>query len=303
MDKQSVRIGIDQLYIAKVLVDTVAALTYDTPIRLIGISEAVVTKTNSSKSVYSDDVAQEVIAQPGETTVAIKMDGLSALIEAAVLGSTYTAANGLYEEGMGESPPSYAMGYRSKKANGYYKYTWFLKGSFAPSSETAQSVTAEVSPQIDAYTFTAIKPIHYGGLTTGLRRNFHSDDANCPAGLTDTLLIVPETGWFSAPEYAPAAPGTAIADLAGIAGATNGSINLSFTAPAGCLSAKAQYKDPVQTVWTDATTTDPILAASTTAVITGLTPANTYDVRLVVIGGTKSGISNVDEDVVAKTGA
>lgn len=302
MDKQSVRIGIDQLFIALVSVDTLSALTYAATQRLMGVSEAVVAKSGTKKPVYSDDMPQETINQDGETTVTFKMDGLSGIIEAMVLGSAYSAANGLHEEGLGEVAPYLALGYRSKKANGFYKYTWFLKGTISKGGDTSQTVAAEITPQVDTYIFSAIKPTYYSGQTKGLRRNFSSDDANCPAGLTDTLLIVPETGWFSSPLYSPAAPGTAIADLSGATGDVAGEIDLTFTAPAGCLSAKAQIKDPISSVWADATTAAAIVAASTTAVITGLTPGNLYDVRLVVIGGTKSGISNVDEDVEAFAG-
>lgn len=300
MDKQSVRISVDQLYYALVTADTALTLTYGTPVKLPGVTEVNVEKTSTKVPHYSDGVPSEVISQDGETRVTFMHDGLSSLVKAAVLGTTYTAGTGLYQEGFGEVAPAIALGYRSEKANGYYKYTWFLKGYLSKTSDVSQTIAASVTAQTDSYVFLAVKPKYYENVSYGLKQSYHSDDENAPSGLTDALLIVPETGWFSTPLYTPVAPGTALADVAGATGAgAAGTMALTFTAPSGATSVYVQVKDPISLVWQTATTSAAITAASTSATVTGLTAGNTYDVRLVVIGGTKAGISNVDEDVVA----
>lgn len=299
MDKQSVRIGVDKAYWTPITVDSAAALTYGTPIELKGLTEVIVTKNSTKLVHYSDDAPSETISQDGEVSVAFKLDGLSSEVKAAILGTTYSSGTGLYQEGLGEVSPYGALSYRSKKASGYYKYTTFLKGAISKNGDTSTTLGSTVTVQTDSYTYMAIKPVYYSNVAYGIKQSFHSDDENCPTGLTDALLIVPETGWFSSPLYVPVAPGTALSDVAGVSGASAGYIALSFSAPTGATSVYAQVKDPIDTTWMRASTVAAITAVSTSAVITGLTPGNTYDVRLVVIGGTKAGISNVDEDVVA----
>jgi phi13 family phage major tail protein len=300
MEKESVRIGVDQLYYAKITADTVAALTYGAPVPLKGLNEVVVTRNSTKLIHYSDNMPSELIPQDGETTVQVNLDGLSSAVKADILGTTYSASTGLYQEGNGEVAPYIALGYRSKKGNGFYKYTWFLKGQISKANATDQTIGATVPVQTSQHVFTAIKPIYYANSKFGIKNSYQSDDANAPSGLTDALLIVPETGFFSSPLYVPAAPGTAIADLAGTAGAgAAGTIALTFGAPTGCTGAFVQVKDPMSSIWINAATVAAITAASTTATITGLTASNKYDVRLVVQGGTKNGISNTAANVAA----
>ena len=299
MEKQSKRISVDKLCVALVTADTSAVLTHDTPIELKGVTDVTVAKNSSKLLTWSDGTPDEPISQDGITTVTFVHDGLTSMLNAYITGASYDAATGLHKEGIGEVSPALALGYRSQKANGFYKYTWFYKGYIAKPDEANSTYSDSLTPQLDTYVFTAVKPIFLQDDPNGLKQSYFSDDENAPAGLTDTLLIVPETGWFSDPQYTPVAPGTALADVAGVSGASAGYIALTFTAPAGATSIYAQVKDPVGSVWMTVDTVAAITAASTSAVITGLTPGNTYDVRLVVIGGTKAGISNVDEDVVA----
>lgn len=300
MDKQSVRIGVDMLYYAKVTVDSALALTYGTPVALKGVTEVVVTNNSAKVMHYSDDGPSEVIAQDGEITVAFQHDGLTAAVKKDILGTDYSATTGLYREGVGETANYIALGYRSKKANGHYRYTWFLKGQVSKSGETNQTLQGTVTPQQDAYTFYSVKPVHYAGQSYGIKNSLDSDDAAIPSGLTAALLAVPETGWFSNPLYTPVAPGTAISDLAGATGSgAAGTMALTFSAPTGATEVYVQVKDPIAGEWVRAATSSAITAASTSATVTGLTAGNTYDVRLVVIGGTKNGFSNTDEDVVA----
>jgi phi13 family phage major tail protein len=300
MEKQSVRISVDMLYYARVLVDSSAALTYDTPVALKGVTEVTVTNNSAKVPHWSDGGPSEIISQDGDITVAFSHDGLTAAVKKDILGTDYSSSTGLYREGVGETSNYIALGYRSKKGNGEYRYTWFLKGQVSKSGETNQTFNGTVTPQQDSYTFFAVKPIYYAAQTYGIKNSVDSDDAAIPSGLTAALLAVPETGWFSNPLYTPVAPGTVISDLAGATGSgAAGTMALTFSAPTGATSVYAQVKDPIANEWIRATTSAAITAASTSATITGLTPGNTYDVRLVVIGGTKNGFSNVDEDVVA----
>ncbi len=301
MEKQSVRISVDMLYIAEVLVDSASELIYDTPEAIKGVGAVDVSYNSSKVPHWSDGVPSEIIGQDGVTTVAINLDGLSARMKAKVLGTDYSTSNGMYREGIGENGKYIAVGYRAPKGNGEARFTWFLKGQFSkPGTETNAGFNGTVTPQQDNYVYTAVKPVYFANQKYGIKNGLDSDDENIPSGLTKELLSVPETGFFSNPLYTAIAPGTAISDLAGATGSgAAGTMALTFSAPTGAVEVYAQVKDPISNVWQRAATAAAIVAASTSATITGLTPGNTYDVRLVVIGGAKNGFSNIDEDVVA----
>ena len=86
---------------------------------------------------------------------------------------------------------------------------------------------------------------------------------------------------------------TPIGDLVANTGAATGQIALAFSAPTGATAVTVETKTGTG-AWTTATLQAALNASSTTGIITGLTTGTIYSVRLIVTGGTKAGISNVD---------
>jgi len=82
----------------------------------------------------------------------------------------------------------------------------------------------------------------------------------------------------------------AIADLA--ATAEDSLVGFAFTAPTGATSVVLEQSADAGATWIPATT-GALTAASTTAIATGLTNGTAYQFKLVVIGGTNAGTSNV----------
>lgn len=68
-------------------------------------------------------------------------------------------------------------------------------------------------------------------------------------------------------------------------------VTLSFSAPTGAESVAVEQSED-GTVWTEASSSEPILASSFSAVVTGLEAGKTYYFRLKVVGGSREGISN-----------
>lgn len=69
--------------------------------------------------------------------------------------------------------------------------------------------------------------------------------------------------------------------------------SFSFDAQTGATEVKLQKKAHTDSAWIDATTTEALTSASTTATATGLTPGINYDFRLWVTGGDNAGPSIV----------
>jgi len=283
------------LFLAKVLTDAAAGATYDTPFEVPGVTEIGITRNNSNQSIYADDIAYETVQQQGDIDIAVSLAGLSAEKRAEVTGGSYSSSTGAVEYDGSVVPEQYALGYRRQKANGEYRFHWFMKGSFTRPDSTATTKSGSVSPQAMQYSYRALNRI-YDDL---LERSVDSDDENLPTGLTAALLNSAATGWFSTPEYTPVAPGTAISDLAASTGSgASGSVDLTFSAPTGAESVRMQVETPGGD-WEYIDTDAALTAASTSATVSGLTASNTYNFRLVVAGGASNGISNED-DAAAK---
>ncbi|AFA49424.1 Ig-like domain-containing protein [Acetobacterium woodii] len=80
---------------------------------------------------------------------------------------------------------------------------------------------------------------------------------------------------------------------------TDKTVSFSWTAATGATTVKLQQSLKGANSWTDSNT-EVLSGISTHATVTELSPATAYDFRLVVVGGTYSGFSNVLENIITK---
>ena len=287
MSKPLPRIGVDKLYYAPIVLDDTEGCTYAEPVHMQGVTD-IGYKPNSKQVTFAaDDGIYASITTDGEIEVEISVADILAADYAYLMGCDISES-GLVTEGNADAPKEVALGYRSMKSDGSYRYEWILKGTFAKPSQTSKSKGNGVDPQSKTVKFAALNRTFDGNT----RRWYDSDNDNAPIGLTDAILSDECTGWFADPDFVPSAPGTPISDLAAASGAL-GEIGLTFSAPVGATSVKVQVSDSAIGAWTDWETSAELSESSTSAVVTGLTAGNVYGIRLVVIGGAKGGISNV----------
>lgn len=133
---KSRRIGLDNLYYAKLLTDEFGQqTTYDAPVRIEGAVSAGVTPKSNTAVFYADDSAAETASAIGEITMDFEVGILPTAIEAALLGATIGADGTLLQKST-DTAPNVALGFRAKKANGKYRYKWLYKGMFQWKQET-----------------------------------------------------------------------------------------------------------------------------------------------------------------------
>lgn len=146
-----VRIGMDQLYYA-IMTDE-ALETYDTPKRIPGAITGNVSPTTNSTTLYADDRADEVANSLGDIEIEINPKDLTPDILKDILGAT-TDSNGALIQSSTDNAPYVALGWRSRKSNGKYRYYWFYKGKFQPNEEEFQ--TKEDTPTYQTPTITGL---------------------------------------------------------------------------------------------------------------------------------------------------
>lgn len=297
VNKPVPRISVDKLYAAVILSDDVNGTTYDTPVWLQGVNTISYDPATQTSTYDADGGTYVSYSADGASTATITVADLLPENYALLMGLQQDPTNGMITEGAADNAPEVALGFRTQKSNGAYRFIWILKGKFAKGQEsytTKGGSGVTFSPQ--EITLTAEQRISDGEK----RHRIDSDDAKFPVGLTVDAISSDVDGWFSSPNYVPAAPGTPISDLVATTGAGDaGTIDLTFSAPTGATEVRVQAN--VFGTWVDVSTAAPITAASTTATITGLVAGNSYTVRLLVISGAKNGASN--EETAAAKGA
>lgn len=183
-------VGVDELYIAEVLTDTAAAYTADTPEWLAPLASLSLEPSANSETQYADNQAYDVMNSVGETKITGVITGLPAEMYAKLTGQVFDDTTGRVYENEGAAP-FFALGFRSLKSNGKYRYYWFAKVSFALPKEEASTKTDTPEFKTRELVITAIKTVHKftlgGGVTDSIKRVWGDED-------TDAFSA---TGWFT----------------------------------------------------------------------------------------------------------
>jgi phi13 family phage major tail protein len=144
-----VKIGLRDLFYAKIIEDSRDAISYETPVRIAKAISATITPTVNSETLYADDGPSETATSIGGIEVTLGVDNLSLAVQADLLGKQI--ASGVLLDSSEDTAPYVAVGFRSVKTNGSYRYVWLLKGQFSipeDSYETKGDTPAFQTPEI-----------------------------------------------------------------------------------------------------------------------------------------------------------
>ncbi|MEK4141147.1 major tail protein [Paenibacillus sp. FSL M7-0547] len=132
-----VRIGFKDLYYAKVIEDSKTGVTYGTPARIAKAISGTVTPTVNTETLFADDGPSESASSIGGIEVTLGVDDLSLPTQADLLGKTLV--NGVLIDSADDIAPDVAIGFRSLKSNGKYRFVWLLKGKFSLPEESYET--------------------------------------------------------------------------------------------------------------------------------------------------------------------
>ncbi len=140
MDDKSVQVGLKDLHYALMTgdVEDVAA-SYAMPVRMAKAIEARITPAVNSLTLYCDDEADEIMDELVEVAVEIQVKDLPLAVQAVILGSNFAA--GVLSRSNNDIAPYLALGFKSKKANGKYRFIWLYKGKFRLQEQTYNTKT------------------------------------------------------------------------------------------------------------------------------------------------------------------
>lgn len=121
-------IGLSDFYYAVVVNDsrTLAKTTYMTPTQVRGIMEVNINPNSSVNTLFAENGPYSVATGLGKLEVDLSMADLPITVSAELLG--HYVQNGALIRRAGDIPPFVAFGWKALKDNGFYRYTWLLKG-------------------------------------------------------------------------------------------------------------------------------------------------------------------------------
>ena len=144
-----VRIGCDHLVYAPLKKDDGTTLEYESVVALPKVMKININPNPSSETLFADDGPSDTAVTLGKIEVEIDKASLSTTEKAALLGHQ-TDTNGVLICGGNDVPPYVAIGFRTLKSDGTYRYVWLLKGKFMEPEDNNETKGDSVSFRNDS---------------------------------------------------------------------------------------------------------------------------------------------------------
>ena len=154
-------IGLKNVVIAPLLTDTEAGHSYGVLQLLAGAIEASVTPDNAAPDIlYADDIEFDTLYADPNIDFKLKMADIPLLIQEMIFANKIDD-NGVLIRTSQDKPPYFAVGFKSEKSNGKYRYVWLYKVRAKPLTENFATKEGDtINRQNPEVEFTAIKRTH-----------------------------------------------------------------------------------------------------------------------------------------------
>lgn len=150
-----VQIGLRDLHYALLTQDDTNGIAYDGPVKMIGAVQANINPNASLETLFADDGPMETAASMGQITLEMIASDFPLDVQAVLLG--HTIVNGRLVRKAGDVPPWLAIGFKSLKSNGKYRFVWLLKGKFQLPEQNHETKGDSVNFQTPTLTGSFVK--------------------------------------------------------------------------------------------------------------------------------------------------
>lgn len=156
-------VGLKNVVIAPLTVDTEETLTYGELQLLAGAIEASITPENADPDIqFADDVEFDVLYPDPELSFKTKMADIPLQIQEMIFGNQIDE-NGVLVRTAQDKPPYFAVGFKSEKSDRSFRYVWLYKVRAKPVTESyATKEGKTINRQTGELEWTAIKRTHDG---------------------------------------------------------------------------------------------------------------------------------------------
>ena len=147
------RIGVSNFHFAVMTTEdtTKAAPEYDAPVSAPGLMSLNINPNSSIDTLFADDGPFESASTIGKVEVEIQKNYLATSEKATLLGKSVDSNGGLIYSST-DTPPWVAIGFKSLKSNGKYRYCWLYKGKFQDPEDNNETKGDSINWQSDTIT-------------------------------------------------------------------------------------------------------------------------------------------------------
>lgn len=201
------RIGCDNLVYAKMTTEDTAttAPVYDGVVSAPGVMHININPNASLATAFYDDGPGESASTLGNIEVEIQKNALTSQNKADLLGHTIDANGGVvYADN--DTPPWVAIGFRTLKSNGKYRYVWLYKGRFSDPEDNNETKADSINFQSDIIRGQFVKLNYPVEVATGVTKRVwkYEVDADNPDANEATMNT-----WFNDVKMPSATEGAA----------------------------------------------------------------------------------------------
>lgn len=156
-------VGLKNLVLAPLTVDTEETLTYGAIQLVAGAIEASITPENADPDIqYADDVEFDTLYADPEVAFKTQMADIPLTIQEMIFGNKIDD-NGVLIRSASDKPPYFAVGFKSEKSNHKFRYVWLFKVRAKPLTENYKTREGKtITRQTGEVEWTAIKRTHDG---------------------------------------------------------------------------------------------------------------------------------------------
>lgn len=187
--------GLKDIYIAPVTVNNGTTYTAGTPVKLARALSAKVSDKFTLEKIYSDDNVEDIVEQYEGTDIEISVNTLAPQDYAAIYENLYK--NGFLLKASGDGAKEIAIGWRAKKRNGKYEFTWYYCGKLERPEENYETQADKITTQT-----SSLKGSFYARQKEddldGIKKNLYAiqvDESNLIDGDTSAKQAI--TDWFA----------------------------------------------------------------------------------------------------------
>lgn len=121
------------VHVAKVIQDDNNEYVTDTPVKLARTIKIKASDKFSVEKIFSDDSVEDIVSNYEGTEIELELNTLSPYERSILFGILYK--NGYLIHSKDDTPPQLALGYRSKRLGGKYRFVWYYVGVFGEGLE------------------------------------------------------------------------------------------------------------------------------------------------------------------------
>ena len=181
-------VGLKNVVIAPLTEDTETSHTYGELQLMAGAIEASITPENADPDVqYADDIEFDTLYPDPELTFSTSMADVPLAIQEMIFGNQIDD-NGVLVRTASDRPPYFAVGFKSEKSDGAFRYVWLYKVRAKPMTESYKTKEGKtITRQNGSVEWTAIKRTHDGRYQAVADEGQNGFDASKAATFLETV--------------------------------------------------------------------------------------------------------------------